>query len=238
MIVTIHQPEHLPWLGFFNKLSKAEVFVILDSVQFEKNYFQNRNRIIGSNGAQYIGVPVNISGHMDGTIATTEIAVKMNPTWKRKYLNTIKMSYAKHPFFTEVYSILEEIINMDTIYIADLNIAIFQKFAEKMGFQPKYIRSSELGISGLKSKLILDICKYVNAKTYIAGPSGRDYLDMKSFKDANIEVVFNDYHHPEYPQKKVKEFVPYMSSLDLFMNCGFEEGKHIILAGNEGFSQF
>ncbi len=238
MIVTIHQPEHLPWLGFFNKLSKAELFVILDSVQFEKNYFQNRNRIIGSNGAQYIGIPVNMAGHMDGTIATTEIAVNANPTWKRKYLNTIKMSYAKHTFFEEVYPLLEEIINMDTIYIADINIAIFRKFAEKMGFQPQYIKSSELDISGLKSELILNICKCVNATTYIAGPSGRDYLDMKSFEDANIDVVFNDYHHPVYPQKKTKEFVPYMSALDLFMNCGFEEGKRIILEGNEGLSQF
>lgn len=238
MIVTIHQPEHLPWLGFFNKLSKAELFVILDSVQFEKNYFQNRNRIIGSNGAQYIGIPVNMSGHMSGTIATTEIAIKSNPTWKRKYLNTIKMGYSKHPFFAEVYPILEDAINLDTTYVADINIAIFQKFAEKMGFQPKYIRSSELDVSGLKSDLILDICKCVNATTYIAGPSGRDYLDMESFENANIEVVFNDYHHPEYPQRKTKEFVPYMSALDLFMNCGFQKGKQVILEGNEGVSQF
>ena len=238
MIVTIHQPEHLPWLGFFNKLSKAELFVILDSVQFEKNYFQNRNRIIGSNGAQYVGIPVNMTGHMGGTIATTEIAVKSNPTWKRKYLNTIKMGYAKHPFFEDVYPILENAINMDTGYIADINIAIFREFAKKMGFQPKYIRSSRLEISGLKSELILDICKYVGATTYIAGPSGRDYLDMKTFEDANIEVVFNDYHHPVYPQKKTTEFIPYMSALDLFMNCGFEEGKRIILEGNEGVSQF
>ncbi len=107
-----------------------------------------------------------------------------------------------------------------------------------MGFTPKYIRSSELNVYGLKSQLILDICKSVNATTYIAGPSGRDYLDMQSFKDANIDVVFNDYHHPQYPQKKTQEFVPYMSALDLFMNCGFEEGKRIILEGNEGLNKF
>lgn len=238
MIITIHQPEHLPWLGFFNKLSKAELFVILDSVQFEKNYFQHRNKIIGSNGAQYIGIPTLTSGHMGGTIATTPIAARSNPKWKTKYINTIKMSYSKHPYFGEAFPILEKALDTDTDMICDINIAIIQGFAEALDFHPKYIRSSELNVSGLKSNLILDICKCVNATTYIAGPSGRDYLDMQSFEDAHIEVVFNDFKHPSYPQKKTEKFIPYMSALDLFMNCGFNESRRIILEGNEGYQHF
>lgn len=238
MIITIHQPEHLPWLGFFNKLSKAEVFVILDSVQFEKNYFQNRNRIIGSNGVQYIGIPASTTGHMEGTIATTKIAAATNPKWKTKYLNTIRQSYSKHPFFAEVFPLLEKALSIQTDNLCDINIAIFQSFAEAMGFFPNYVRSSTLKASGLKSDLILNICKELNADVYIAGPSGRDYLDMQSFADSGIKVVFNDYHHPTYPQKKCETFVPYMSALDLFMNVGFEEGKRILLENNEGFAEF
>lgn len=237
MIITIHQPEHLPWLGFYNKLSKAEVFVILDSVQFEKNYFQNRNRIIGSNGVQYIGIPASTAGHMEGTIATTRIASATNPKWKAKYLNTIRQSYSKHPYFNDVFPILEKAISVSEDNLCEINIAIFQSFANAMGFTPQYIRSSTLKVAGLKSDLILSICKELNADVYIAGPSGRDYLDMQSFADANIKVVFNDYHHPAYPQKKCTEFIPYMSALDLFMNVGFEEGKRIILENNEGFSE-
>ena len=236
MIVTIHQPEHLPWLGFFNKLAKADVFVILDSVQFEKNYFQNRNRIIGSNGVQYIGIPVNMSGHMEGTIATTQAATRSNPKWRSKYLSTIRQCYGRYAYFDEVFPILENALNMSTDLLCEINMAIFQSFAEKMGFDPRYIRSSQMKASGLKSDLILEICRELNADTYIAGPSGRDYLNMKSFADAEIQVVFNDYHHPIYPQKRAVEFVPYMSSLDLFMNVGFEEGKKIIMEGNEGVS--
>ena len=237
MIITIHQPEHLPWLGFFNKLSKADVFVILDSVPYRKNYFQNRNRIIGSNGVQFIGIPTVNVGHIEGTIATTKIAVQGNAKWRNKYLNTIRMSYGKHPYFSEVYPILERAIMMDTDLIAEINIEIFTSFADKMGFAPKYIRSSTLNVEGSKSDLILDICRTLETDTYIAGPSGRDYLNMQSFTDAGIKVVFNDYHHPIYPQKKVDEFIPYMSALDLFMNCGFEEGKRIIIEGNEGVSE-
>ena len=237
MIITIHQPEHLPWLGFFNKLSKAEKFVILDSVPYRKNYFQNRNRILGSNGVQFVGIPAVNVGHIEGTIATTKIAAQGNANWKTKYLNTIKMSYSKHPFFMEVYPLLEGCIEINTEYLADINIAIFTTFAEQMGFEPEYIRSSELDVFGAKSDLVLDICKNLNTDTYIAGPSGRDYLDMQSFANVGIKVVFNDYHHPEYPQRKAKEFVPYLSAIDLFMNCGFEEGRRVITEGNEGVNE-
>ena len=236
MIITIHQPEHLPWLGFFNKLSKADVFVILDSVPFRKNYFQNRNKILGTNGVQYIGIPTNNVGHIEGTIATTKIAIQGNAKWKSKYLNTIRMSYGKYPFFDEVFPVLENAINLDTDLVAEINIAIFTSFADRMGFSPKYIRSGALKVKGSKSDLILDICKVLEADTYIAGPSGRDYLNLDSFKQCNIEVVFNDYHHPVYPQKRSAEFIPYLSVLDLFMNCGFSEAKRIILEGNEGTS--
>lgn len=238
MIVTIHQPEHLPWLGFFNKLSKAELFVILDSVQYEKNYFQNRNRILGSNGIQWIGIPVATRGHMESSIAESEIAVRTNPRWKERYLQTIRMSYGKHPFFNEVFPVVEAALNTETDRFCEINIAIIKAFSEKLGFTPDFVRSSELPVSGLKSDLILDICKAVRATTYIAGPSGRDYLKMESFADAGVKVVFNDYHHPKYPQKRTDAFVPYLSSVDLFMNCGFAEGRSIILKGNEGTSAF
>lgn len=236
MIVTIHQPEHLPWLGYFNKMAKAEKYVILDSVQFEKNYFQNRNKIIGSNGVQWLAIPVQMKGHMSNTIATTQIAG--DERWKKKYLNTIQMSYSKHPFFKEVFPVVEKAINIETNLIADINISIFIAFADKMDMHPEFVRSSNLNIQGLKSDLILDICKATNASMYIAGPSGRDYLDIQSFKEAGIEVKFNDYNHPKYQQRKAEEFIPYLSSIDLFMNCGFEDGRKIIMKDNEELSDF
>ena len=236
MIVTIHQPEHLPWLGYFNKMAKAEKYVILDSVQFEKNYFQNRNKIIGSNGVQWLAIPVQMKGHMSNTIATTQIAG--DERWKKKYLNTIQMSYSKHPFFKEVFPVVEKAINIETNLIADINISIFIAFADKMDMHPEFVRSSNLNIQGLKSDLILDICKATNASMYIAGPSGRDYLDIQSFKEAGIEVKFNYYNHPKYQQRKAEEFIPYLSSIDLFMNCGFEDGRKIIMKDNEELSDF
>lgn len=239
MIITIHQPEHLPWLGLFNKIAKAEVFVILDSVQYEKNYFQSRNKILGTNGVQWINIPVATKGHMNGSIATTEISkVGNNAIWREKYLRTITQSYKKYPFYEEVFPELESAINTDTDLFCDINIAIIKNFCNRLNINPKYVRSSELDVDGLKSTLILDICKELKTDIYIAGPSGRDYLDMQSFADNGITVKFNDYHHPEYPQKRAEEFISHLSALDLFMNCGFEESKKIIMEGNEGLADF
>ena len=239
MITTIHQPEHLPWLGLFNKMAKAEKFVILDSVQYEKNYFQNRNRIMGTNGVQWISIPISNKGHMDGSIAETLIATDpKNLKWKDKYLQTIKMSYGKYPFFNDVYPLLEKAINIETEYFCEINLAIIKAFNDALDIHPEYIRSKDLPVSGLKSNLILDICKAVNTDIYIAGPSGRDYLDMDSFAEAGIKVVFNDYHHPAYPQRRSEEFVSHLSALDLFMNVGFIEGKKIIMSGNEVLYNF
>lgn len=239
MIITIHQPEHLPWLGLFNKIAKAERYVVLDSVQYEKNYFQNRNRILGTNGVQWLSVPVSNKGHMDGTIAETRISGDpKNLKWKSKYLQTIKMSYGKYPFFNEVFPLLEEAMSTDTDLLCELNMSIIKCFCEALDIHPEYIFSSDLGVNGLKSDLILDICEKAGADVYIAGPSGRDYLDMDSFAQKGIQVVFNDYHHPEYPQRRTEEFVSHLSGLDLFMNVGFNEAKKVIMAGNEDLYDF
>ncbi len=239
MIITIHQPEHLPWLGLFNKIAKADKFVILDSVQYEKNYFQNRNRILGTNGVQWLSIPISNKGHMDGSIATTQIANDpKNAKWRDKYLQTVKMSYGKYPYFNDVFPMLEKAINTDTDLFCEINMAIIRSFCDVLNIHPEYVRSSELNVDGLKSSLILDICKEVGTDVYIAGPSGRDYLDMDSFADNEIRVVFNDYHHPEYPQRRTEEFVSHLSALDLFMNVGFEEAKRVIMQGNENVYDF
>ena len=239
MIITIHQPEHLPWLGLFNKIAKAEQFVILDSVQYEKNYFQNRNRILGTNGVQWLSIPISNKGHMDGSIATTQIANDpKNIKWREKYLQTIKQSYGKYPFFNDVFPIIEKAINLDTDLFCEINISMIKDFCSALDIHPEYIRSSKLELDTLKSDLILDICKKVDADVYIAGPSGRDYLDLSTFNEASIRVVFNDYHHPEYPQRKTDEFISHLSAIDLFMNVGFVEAKKVVMQGNENVYDF
>lgn len=228
MVLTIHQPEHLPWLGFYNKMFTADKFVILDGVQFRKNYFQNRNQIMGTNGRQWLTVPVELSGNSSERICDIKIANLMNPKWKEKYLRTIEFSYKRHPFFNSIYSDFSKILLKNHVLLADLNYDIIQFFCDKLAIHPQFVKSSQLDAKGLKTDLILNICKEMNADTYVAGPSGRDYLNLIDFKEAGIKVVFNDFVHPVYNQKGEDEFIPYLSVLDLLMNVGEHEAREII----------
>lgn len=232
MILTIHQPEHLPWLGYFNKMASAEKFVILDSVQYEKNYFQNRNKILGSNGVQWIGVPVETRGHTCMQIKDMIIANNINPKWKEKYLRTIEYGYKRYPYFKIYFPFFEELLKKEWKYLYDFNMEIIFYFTKELGINVEFVRSSELGVEGMKTDLILDICKKMKATTYVAGPSGREYLNIDNFKEAGIKVVYNDFMHPKYPQMKRKEFVPYLSTLDLLMNVGAEKAKNIVCGEN------
>lgn len=235
MRLAIHQPEHLPWLGFFNKMSMADVYVILDNVQYVKGNYQNRNRIMGTNGPQWINVPVNNKGRLESTILDMTFADETNPNWRKKYLNTIYCSYHKYPYFEEIYSYFEKIMDKNYKYLYDFNVDMIYYFANLLKIHPQFIRASELEVQGKKSDLVLSICKELKADIYISGEGGRHYMHLEDFKNAGIDVVFQKYIHPVYLQKTGKEFEPYMSIIDLLFNVGPE--KAIDMVKNNGYCE-
>ena len=215
MIVTIHQPEHLPWLGFFHKISRAELFVVLDSVQYRKNYFQNRNRIRTANGWTWLTVPVkrNIN------TLIKDVEIDNNQNWRKKCWNSIYFTYKKAPFFCEYSNVLENFYKQDWINLCELNIQLIKQFLRFLYSEPVILRSSEMDVQGKGSKLILNICKEVDADTYISGIFGKEYLKLSDFKEAGIEVIFQEFHHPIYKQL-YEPFIPGMSIIDLLFNHG------------------
>lgn len=233
MIVTIHQPEHQPWLGFFNKMSMADVYVILDDVQYVKNNYQNRNRIMGSNGPQWLSVPVVNKGRIETTILDIVTNDEQNPVWRKKYLNTIKMSYSKKPYFNDIYPIVEKVIKSDTKSLFEINYALIMKYAELLDISPKFVRASEMDKTGKKSDLVLSICKALNADTYISGEGGRHYMHLDDFAKEGVKVVFQNYLHPVYDQHSKREFESYLSTMDLLMNVSLKEAKQLICYGNQ-----
>lgn len=216
MRVTIHQPEHMPWPGFFHKMINADLFVILDSVQYRKNYFQNRNRIVGDSGDPiWLTVPTrNVS--FDELICE-KLIDKASNLWPRKYLNLIKNCYAGTEFYKDYSEDLFQIINSNFDKLADVNLAIIMYFRKHLGIAGEVISASTLPYSGNKSDLNLEICKAVGANEYLSGPSGRDYLNLDSFSQAGIRVLFNDYNPPIYSSPN---YHPYLSTIDLLFRHG------------------
>lgn len=228
MIVTIHQPEHLIWLGLVDKISQADIFVILDTVQFEKNYFQNRNKIRTNTneGWKWLTVSV-VKKSFDTKIKDMEISY--NDDWTKKYLNILRESYKKAEFFSNYYPKIEGLILEKNKYLTDLNFKLIKFVLESFGVSDKkIIRSSEMDLPEIKggTEVNLSICKKLSAETYLSGRSGKDYLDTKPFSYNNIKVIFHEFNHPEYKQL-YEPFIPYMSSIDLLFNYG-PEAKDIL----------
>jgi len=218
VIVTIHQPEHLPWLGFFDKMRQADVFVLLDTTQFAKDDFQNRNRIKTASGATWLTVPVYKKGRSVQTILETEICNDRN--WRNRCWSMIEQSYRQAPYFTEYKSFFEDLYTRKWTRLVDLNTTLIRYIAEQLGITTTIITASDLGIYEHGSTLVnVTICRKLTASVYLSGKYGLNYLDETPFYEHNIEIRYQQFQHPIYPQIG-GAFISHMSAIDLLFNCG------------------
>lgn len=219
MNVTIHQPEFAPWMGLFDKVLGTDLFILLDDVEFEKNYFQNRNRVRTANGWSWITVPV----HHGATTPIDEVTIAKedNPRWSEKILKTVYYNYHNADHFERVHDALESFLEGCGERLVTLNIPLLEWMLDEYELSPKVVRSSALDVESAGSQRILDICREVGADTYLSGVSGRDYLDLGAFEDAGVDVTFQEFHHPIYEQE-YEPFIPRMSALEPLMLFGSE----------------
>lgn len=225
MIVFVHQPEYMPWLGFFDKLARCDTFVIYDDAQYQHGGFHNRNKIRTSKGWEWITVPI-VHGHPQ-IIKNVRIA---GSDWKKKHLNAIKHNYEKSPYFQDFFPLIEEAINFEHELLIDLNLHLIKSFAEALGINVTMVRSSQMPYGGKeKNEKLVSMCKFLGADTYMSGSGGATYLDEEMFSAANIQVKWHSYNHPMYTQKH-QIFESNMSIIDLLFNTG-PEANNIILKG-------
>jgi len=225
MIVSIHQPYYFPWLGYFEKILKADVFVILDDVQYEKNNFYNRNKIKTSNGTTWITVPVQYRSKIN--LMDIEIDNKRN--WQKKHFDSIYFSYKKAPYFKEHEEFLHNIYKEKTWdKLIDLNLYTLNYLIDSMDIKTPIKYATQLGISTTATQRLIDITQAVNANTYLSGSSGKKYMELDLFDKANIDVIYQDYTSPQYKQLG-DTFEPNMCILDLILNH-HDKAKEIILS--------
>ena len=217
MIVSIHQPAYLPWLGYFDRIAKSDAFILLDNVQFERNSFTNRNRIKTASGPVWLTVPVRLDAHFHKTIVEIEIDARQN--WRRKHLRSIEQSYAKAPGFNTKMQRLRTIYQDKTNRLAELCGSQLAFWLAELGIGTPVLRGSELPVAGHKSALVLNLCKHVGATKYLSGPLGRGYLDEAKFSETGIQIEYQEFDHPVYRQMH-GDFVPAMGIVDFWMNRG------------------
>ena len=225
MIVAIHQPNYVPWLGYFYKICHCDVFVFLDSVPYSRNSLVNRNRIKIPQGLAWLTVGVLTKGHYAQAIS--EVEVNNSVDWRKTHWRTISQNYSKTPHFKEYESLFEAVYDREWRRLIDLNETLIQLISSLLGTNTvMFVNASALKTTGTRSELLVNICKAVGADTYLSGFGGRKYLDESGFQEAGVRLVYSDFEHPVYGQLW-GEFVPNLSIIDLLFNEG-ERSRSIL----------
>jgi len=218
MIVSVHQPQYLPWLGYFDKIDRADVFVLLDTVQYKKNEWQNRNRIKTAAGPQWLTVPVTYRFPQ----RIDEVGVNNRERWQHQQRQALVSNYRKAPFWDGLAPFLEEVLTPTWERLAPLNVFVVRRLVEILGIATSMHLASELGpFPEDPDERLIAIAKHFGADTYLAGSGGKDYMNLERYARSGIKVMFQDYRHPVYTQR-FGAFEPYLSVLDLLFNHGPE----------------
>lgn len=216
--VAIMQPTYLPWIGYFGLMQSVDVFILLDSVQFTRRSWQQRNQIKTTSGAQWLSVPVISKGKRDQRI--DEVVIDQSTCFLEKHLRAIEHNYRKAPHFSELAPTLLPEFEVTHSLLVDLNINFILRIGDILGIKTQVLRSSAMQGSGNKADLLLSLCQEVRASEYISPPGSQSYLNETDiFAKAKLPVKYFRFQHPIYSQM-YGDFLPYMSSLDFLFNCG------------------
>lgn len=217
MIVSIHQPNYIPWLGYFYKIAQSDIFVFLDDVQFSNQGMHNFHYVKSPQGPVRLKIPVE--QHLGDRIL--DVKTKDNLNWKKKHLRTFEMNYKKAPYFNDVFNDFQEVLLADYERISDMNMAIVEHFSRKLGIETKFVKSSQLNITTSREEKVLDICEALNAAVYYSGTGAKAYQKESDFTQRSIELRYSIFKPFEYPQLW-GDFQSNVTVLDYLMNCGYD----------------
>lgn len=228
-IIAIHQPNYLPWLGYFFKIFSCNVFVFLDTVQFSTQSYTSRVAVKNNRGEKiWLSVPILKKGLFGQNI--NEVKINYNEKWVKKHLATLYQNYSHTMCMRTFFPLIEEIITNEYVSISELNIALITKLTKLIFAESnvEFVRASNLGpLSGNKSHLLCEICSQLNADVYLSGSGAKSYNDKNVFDQYGIELKYYDFVHPVYEQT-TSTFLEGLSIIDLIFNCGQDTYKILV----------
>ncbi len=225
--IVILQPQYTPWIGVFEQIKLADIYVHYDDVQYPQGRsFTNRVQVKTVGGQKWITVPVSGSGC---NINKTQIDYSQN--WQHKHKELLRHTYCKAPYYQEMMLLVEDILSDSYSSIADLNMYALELISDYFGLKTIFKKSSDLNIVTSSTDRLVDICKHYDANKYITGLGAKNYIDYKKFENSSIDLHYMDYKNKEYAQIN-GEFIPYVTILDLIANCG-KDGVNNICSGSK-----
>src|ERR1700761_7709248 len=225
-IAVIHQPDFLPYLGFFDRLLHADVLVLLDNAQFVNSTsrsWTHRAKIKTPRGEKWISLNVK-SAPRDTPIRDIELS---GADWRKTHINLLRENYRTADHFAEIFPEIEKLYAHDSNGLAGFNRASIEMLMRLFDIKIELITASSLSPEGKSNELLVDILKKIGADRYLSGIGAKAYFRPEPFAAAGIEVLWQDFHHPVYSQLH-GDFIPYLSSIDLLLNCGIDRSRKIL----------
>lgn len=229
MIVAIHQPHYLPWLRYFEKIVRSDAFIVLDDVQYEKNGYQNRNRIKTAQGPAVLTVPVR----RPTQLPIREIEIDNGTDWRRAHRRSLEMSYGKAPYFAQYWPELEAIYEQEWNRLGALNAAMLQLFLRQLEIPTRIYFSSELPTESRSTQRLAELCRAVSGDVYLSGAYAvQAYLEPAILEEAGIRLAFQTWAAPIYQQSYPRAgFLPDLAIVDLLFNEGPRSREILLEAG-------
>ena len=229
VLACVHQPNYLPWLGFFAKIVQSQIYIVMDNVQLPDASFVNRVRIAGAVDPTWITVPVKHPTSRDGPIR--EIRIDYSSNWIRKHLAGFQHRYGRAPAFKEIYAGLVPVLESRPELLADLNLALIRTVLAACRIETRIVLGSTLGGTGQASALIIDMCKKVGATSYLAGKGAVAYDDLELYKSNDMQYIRAGFRHPTYKQHGTTNFIEGLSVIDALFSIGPDATRALIIGG-------
>ena len=218
MIVASHQPDFMPWMGYFYKIFQSDTFVFSDNVLYSKTARHNYNDILTGNGVQRFTLPIH---YEMGNVGDIKIAASERDI--NRMLKTIVQAYGKAACFEEVYPDIERLMHeAPGNKLGLFNWMCIMHFCDKFGLvsSRRFYMSSNLPLKERRDARIIEICKLFRADAYLSGTGASDYHVEKDYQENGIRLLYSDYQPLRYPQVKGREAIN-LSVIDYIMNCGY-----------------
>ncbi|MDR6854112.1 WbqC family protein [Variovorax guangxiensis] len=220
------QPTYMPWAGFLNLMAEVDLFIYLDDAQYERATWQNRNRVLVAGQPSWLTVPV-LRDFLGAPIHQVRIDDQL--LWRRKHAMLLQQAYARHEFATNMREAVDVLGDMALARLATLNIAILDRLRDRLGIATPTLRSSELGIDGVRTDRLIAILAHMGATEYVTPPGALEYLRKDDFVSrAPQRLLVHDFHPTPYPQRGAASFVSHLSILDVVAHLGWQGASRYI----------
>ncbi|OGR25865.1 MAG: hypothetical protein A2277_21310 [Desulfobacterales bacterium RIFOXYA12_FULL_46_15] len=213
-IIFIHQPDFLPWMGFFYRWAVSDLFIMLDDVQFIRRGWHHRDKIKTPDGAKWLTVPVKKKGNYFQPI--NQVDILSLEDWQKDHLNLIHASYKNAPEFKSVFPKIEDIYLKQNFKLVDLNLNFLHFIAGYLNISTPFRFSSEFSLEKKGSERLIELVSLAGGTDYLTGIGSRTYLDEEKFSNQTIRVLWNEFSTPYYSQLH-GDFIPDLSILDALM---------------------